>query len=73
MHPSLSEFQLHFALGTATAADELLSRVDLVELEGWANFNKRAALRMPDDKDMRLAIHLQAIAPQVCEILQERE
>ena len=65
---------LHFAPGTATAADELLSRVDLVELVGQANLNRRQALRTIPGKDMVLREgHLKHMRPQVCQVLQEEE
>ena len=71
--PTITSY-LHFAPGTATAADELLSRVDLVELIGQANLNRRQALRTKPDKDMVLGEgHLKHMRPKVCQALQEEE
>ena len=63
---------LHFEPGTATAADELRSRMDLVELVGQANINRRNALRTPTSKDMVLGEgHLNHMIPKVCQALSE--
>ena len=72
--PSPDFALLHFNPDTATAADELLSRVDLVELVGQANINKRNALRTKVRNDMYLAPgHLDQMRPKVCQVLQEEE
>ena len=64
----------HFAPGTATAADELRSRVELVRLVGQANLNKRRALRTGWYNAMILhAGHLHAMAPKVCQALRARD
>ena len=72
---SYHDYYLHFAPGTATAADELLSRLDLVELLGQDNINRRRTLsRVNRDRDMVLgAGHLEVMAPRVCEALQEED
>ena len=63
---------LHFEPGTATAAAELRSRIDLVELVGQANSNRRNALRTPTSKDMVLGEgHLNHMIPKVCQALAE--
>lgn len=67
--PTITSY-LHFAPGTATAADELLSRVDLVELIGQANLNRRRAMRTRLAKDMVLDEgHLSHMCPKVCQAL----
>ena len=69
--PYLS-FYLHFAPGTATAADELHSRLDVVELVGQANIDRRAALPVSSSQDMILSTgHLDAMIPKVCQVLSE--
>ena len=71
--PITSAF-LHFAPGTASVADELHSRMDLVELAGEANIAKRATLRTHPLDDMVLySGHVRYMRPKVCQVLQEEE
>ena len=68
--PYYASRYLHFAPGTATAADELHSRMDVVELVGQANIDKRAALPVSPSDDMILSTgHLDAMIPKVCQVL----
>ena len=72
--PYYASRYLHFAPGTATAADELHSRMDVVELAGQANIDKRAALPVSPSEDMILSTgHLDAMIPKICQVLQEEE
>ena len=60
------------APGTATAADELHSRMDLVELAGEALIDKRSTLRVTPGSNMVLnAGHLRLMVPKICEVLSE--
>ena len=69
---------LHFEPGTATAADELRSRVKLVKLAGQANVDKRNVRTSPSTgpgqfRDMHLHKHLHVMVRKVCNALRARD
>ena len=64
---------LHFEPGTATAADELRSRMELVKLADQAYINKRRALYRAGKLLILHSAYLRAMMPKVCNALRERD